>query len=331
MDCDTTCGYAGNHDVRTIYNDDGCPIGSECVCEVTTTTTTTLCPDIQSAGPPVTIRFGTYTIPDELEVFDVCQSPEVSLLNTGKISTGTAASPGTGYPSGWFETTLNNCPECLKFCVTADLSGTLWWIEVDDSNGGTVLSLAGGQNSSDGVCYGQTCSIPAFSFSDTETYGQFGGNAASYTTSLSLSSTITRPFGTATDSLFTYKSAAHENEVAGFGPTCALMVETASDDNYDTDEYGAKNAGAAVFIICSGGRYWDFSSHVNYNDFTVNYEVLDEDTGEFSFNSETYNYKSWTACIEYDVNGASTYPNCVGKTQTLYYNTPKPAFPTPNN
>ena len=54
--------------------------------------------------------------------------------------------------------------------------------EVDDNAGNVVLSLAGGQNSSDGVCYGQTCSIPTFSDSHNDFYGTGGANLAAYTT-----------------------------------------------------------------------------------------------------------------------------------------------------
>tara|TARA_R100001015_G_C4619914_1_gene176749 strand:- start:942 stop:1727 length:786 start_codon:yes stop_codon:yes gene_type:complete len=261
----------------------------------------------------------------------VCESPEVSLLDTGEISTGSPSNPGTGYPSGYYEATINKCPECLKFCVTADNAGTAWWIEVLDSAGSGVISLAGGQNSSDGVCYGQTCSIPVMSHTHTDLYGTFGTNVASYSTSLSLSSSVTRPMHNASDAIFTYKSTALQNEVAAFGPTCALMLESSSDENYDTDEYGIRSKGAAVFIICSGGRYWDFSSHVDYNDFWVNYEVLDEDTGDFTYTSGNHSYKKWDVCQQTDPNIGSTYPTCVGKTATLFFNTPDPAFPTPNN
>ena len=108
------------------------------------------------------------------------------------------------------------------------------------------------------------------------------------------------------------------------------MVENASDDDYDDDEYGQRIKGAAVFIICSGGRYWDFSSHVDYNDFDVVYEVLDEDTGDFDSTTVTFNYRKWDVCYQYDPNTGSSYATCIGETATLHFNTPDPAFPTPN-
>ena len=39
-----------------------------------------------------------------------------------------------------------------------------------------------------------------------------------------------------------------------------------------------------------------FSSHVDYNDFDVVYEVLDEDTGDFDSTTVTFNYRKWDVC-----------------------------------
>ena len=72
-------------------------------------------------------------------------------------------------------------------------------------------------------------------------------------------------------------------------------------------------------------------NHSLNNDFDVVYEVLDEDTGNFDYTTVTFNYRKWDACMQYDPNTGSSYQVCIGNTATLHFNTPDPAFPTPNN
>ena len=83
------------------------------------------------------VLFGTYTITDKLEVFHTPSSgnPDSGLLrDTGFISTGTRGYPNVGYPSGYYFETFDYCASDLSFCVTADKSGTAWWLEILDAN-----------------------------------------------------------------------------------------------------------------------------------------------------------------------------------------------------
>ena len=56
---------------------------------------------VLAPSKPTCIKFGTYSVPDKLEVFYVSGGTDVLLYDTGEISTGDSASPLAPYTSGY--------------------------------------------------------------------------------------------------------------------------------------------------------------------------------------------------------------------------------------
>jgi hypothetical protein len=250
-------------------------------------------------------------------VFYVSGGTDVLLVDTGQISTGQPGSPQGGYASGYYYTSLDYCPEDLKYCVTASGTGTQWWIESTDTAGDVVFATAGGQLST-AECYGKTCTVPPTYVANSSVDQEDPYYYASWQAKTTHESFANR---------FTWKTG-WETKLSGLTKTVVSTRETAFEDDTSNSNYlHSKVKGTAQLLVCSGGQLWDFTElAVDTKTFDVTRYNYDVDPPVEVVT--TYEWVEYDYCTRQDISTGTEDTTCGGVAYA--YNYAKPVFPDPS-